>query len=137
MMNGLLDIGLGLRIRLQRGWAWLRHKIRTEPLYKVAWIEDEPDRPIAGLVYVIEDAGVAWAAAMACPGGCGQVLHMISLPTLNQFGNSQRNRMGPQPFILPSGGRKDAGVTSSFDRGASGGADQDRVSSLPKKSTAA
>jgi hypothetical protein len=45
-------------------------------VYTIQRVDEEPDQFSSGIVYVIEDAGQAWAAAMACPGGCGQVLHM-------------------------------------------------------------
>ena len=51
-----------------------------EQLYRVKRVDDEPRAPLPSVLYVIEDAGQSWAAAMACPGGCGQVLHMNLIP---------------------------------------------------------
>ena len=53
-----------------------RALVGREQLYRVQRVEDDPMKPSPGVLYVIDDAGQSWAAAMACPGGCGQVLHM-------------------------------------------------------------
>lgn len=79
-MNRFKHIMLGLRSQWGRAWVWLRRKAGKEPVYKVVWIDEEPDQPAAGVIYVIKDAGITWGAAMACPGGCGQVLHMNLIP---------------------------------------------------------
>ncbi len=71
---------LGLWSRIARAWRRFRPRKERKHLYRAQRIADEPDRPEAGVVYVMEDAGIAWAAAMACPGGCGQVLHMNLIP---------------------------------------------------------
>lgn len=66
-------------------WALLRRWIglgapEAETVYKVQRVDDEPAQAQAGIVYVIEDAGIEWAAVMSCPGGCGQLLHMNLIP---------------------------------------------------------
>ncbi len=61
-------------------WAWIRGKPIEGECFRVERVDDEPDRLAPRTVYVIEDAGRAWAAAMACPGGCGQVLHLNLIP---------------------------------------------------------
>lgn len=66
-------------------WLWLRRKIGlkdklVESLYKVRRVDDEPETVETGFVYVVEDAGIAWAAVISCPGGCGQLLHMNLIP---------------------------------------------------------
>lgn len=83
----MIKIFDGFIRRLRRGWLWLSRKIglSAEPVetrYKVRRVDDEPEAVEAGFVYVIEDAGIAWAAAMSCPGGCGQLLHMNLIPDL-------------------------------------------------------
>jgi hypothetical protein len=63
-----------------RLWGWLRGAPAHDGLYRIERIDDEPENPAPCTLYVIEDAGRAWAAAMACPGGCGQILHMNLIP---------------------------------------------------------
>jgi hypothetical protein len=71
--------------RLRQGWLWLSRKLGlsaelVEVRYKVRRVDDEPQSVEEGFVYVVEDAGLAWAAVMSCPGGCGQLLHMNLIP---------------------------------------------------------
>jgi hypothetical protein len=63
-----------------RLWAWIHGKPIDDGLFRIAHIDDEPEHPVLRTLYVIEDAGQVWAAVMACPGGCGQVLHMNLIP---------------------------------------------------------
>jgi len=60
--------------------AWVRGRPLEDEPFRIERVDDEPDRFAPRALYVIEDTGRAWAAAMACPGGCGQVLHMNLLP---------------------------------------------------------
>jgi hypothetical protein len=69
-----------LSSRWVRLWDWILRKPRLERIYRIKRTDDEPDRASPGVLYVIEDAGQAWAAVLACPGGCGQILHMNLLP---------------------------------------------------------
>ncbi len=59
---------------LQRLWPW-----GPKP-YRVERVEDFPDRLRDHRVYIAGENGHAWAAAMRCPCGCGDVIHMNLLP---------------------------------------------------------
>jgi hypothetical protein len=43
---------------------------------KTIVVEDLPKTLASRRLYIQESGGVAWAAAMRCPGGCGYILHM-------------------------------------------------------------
>lgn len=67
---------------LRRLWRQLKGHRGDAPLYTITRVDDLPERPARGVLYVAEEEGTAWAASMACPGGCGQVLHMNLLPDM-------------------------------------------------------
>jgi Family of unknown function (DUF6527) len=67
--------GAGRRLR-----SWLRDCLRREVLYRLERVDDEPTKPKPNILYVVEDGGRLWSALMACPDGCGQVLHMNLIP---------------------------------------------------------
>jgi hypothetical protein len=64
-------------------WAWLRGKSLENRLFRIERVDEEPMRLAPRTLYLVEDVGHAWAAVMACPGGCGQVLHMNLIPDTN------------------------------------------------------
>jgi hypothetical protein len=63
-----------------QAWAWISCGRGKRALYSVARVDDEPRRLNARVLYIVEDAGIAWSAIMACPCRCGAVLHMNLIP---------------------------------------------------------
>jgi hypothetical protein len=43
-------------------------------------VEELPDRIKSGTVYLVGEGGYLWYAAMLCPCGCGETLHMNLMP---------------------------------------------------------
>ena len=64
-------------------WYAIRARIIGLPIYRTERIADEPEIGAIGRIYLVADAGRCWAAVMACPGGCGQMLHMNLLPDVH------------------------------------------------------
>ena len=64
---------------LKRIAAELRDCLR--PRFNTEYVdEDAPDRPRPKVLYVVTEDGTPWSAAMLCPCGCGETLHMNLLP---------------------------------------------------------
>lgn len=62
-------------LRWLRGlWPWGRRP------YRAAHVEELPRRISGGVVYIVGENGHVWAAAMICPCGCGETIHMNLLP---------------------------------------------------------
>jgi hypothetical protein len=58
---------------------WLRDRLR--PCFTTEYVnEDAPEQPKARTLYVVTEDGDLWSAAMLCPCGCGEMLHMNLLP---------------------------------------------------------
>jgi hypothetical protein len=58
---------------------WLRDRLRVR--FRTEYVdEDAPARPLARTLYVVTEDGAPWSAAMLCPCGCGETLHMNLLP---------------------------------------------------------
>jgi len=100
------------------GWYWaqLWHRLLREPkwqrVYLMRRVHDEPDRCDLGILYVIEDTGRPWAAAMACPCGCGAPLHMNLIPDAKPVWTLKIEADGA-PTLAPSVWRRD-GCHSHF-----------------------
>jgi hypothetical protein len=100
------------------GWycARLRHWIQGESRWRrvhlVRHVEDEPDRWDLGVLYVIKETGRPWAAAMACPCGCGNALHMNLIPDAKPVWTLKIERNGA-PTLAPSVWRRE-GCHSHF-----------------------
>jgi hypothetical protein len=63
----------------QRWQSWLRDRLRVR--FRTEYVdEDAPERPLARTLYVVTEDGAPWSAAMLCPCGCGETLHMNLLP---------------------------------------------------------
>lgn len=63
----------------QRWQSWLRDRLRVR--FRTVYVdEDAPERPHARTLYVVTEDGAPWSAAMLCPCGCGETLHMNLLP---------------------------------------------------------
>ena len=58
-------------------WCWL---FRRTPVYRAQHVEDAPDTPSQGIVYLVGADGHDWSALMKCPGRCGTTLEMNLLP---------------------------------------------------------
>lgn len=63
-----------LRGRIQ---VWLRR--RPAPI-KILRVEKLPEELDGKILYVVGEAEYLWFAAMVCPCGCGETLHMSLLP---------------------------------------------------------
>ena len=97
---------------LARFWHWILREPRWDRLYLVRHIDDEPDAYSPGVLYVIEDTGKPWAAAMDCPCGCGNALHMNLLLDTKPVWSLKINSRGA-PTLAPSVWRRE-GCCSHF-----------------------
>ncbi len=64
-------------------WKWLKSwfRDRLRPRFGTEYVaEDAPEHPKARTLYVVTEDGDPWSAAMLCPCGCGEMLHMNLLP---------------------------------------------------------
>jgi hypothetical protein len=70
---------------IKRWWGALRSRLpawlirRPAPLITVR-VEELPDVLDANSVYVVGEGNHLWFAALVCPCGCGETLHMSLLP---------------------------------------------------------
>lgn len=60
--------------------------------YKAFSVEDAPEIPGRGAVYLVGDANAPWFAAMRCPCGCGRTLEMNLLPDDDPMWRVERHR---------------------------------------------
>ncbi len=59
--------------------SWFRNRLR--PRFGTEYVEeDAPEHPKARILYVVTEDGEPWSAAILCPCGCGETLHMNLLP---------------------------------------------------------
>lgn len=59
--------------------SWLRDRLR--PRFRTEHVaEDAPETPSDRVLYIVTEDGNPWSAAMLCPCGCGEILHMNLLP---------------------------------------------------------
>ena len=123
-MNRLLALFNLLAWRFTQLWQWILRETGLRRVYVIKQVDDEPDNCKSWVLYVIEDVGRPWAAAMACPCGCGQVLHMNLIPDTKPVWKLERHRDG-SPTLSPSVWRRE-GCHSHFFYGA-------EKSSGPKK----
>jgi hypothetical protein len=63
-----------------RLWYWLFDRIWLTVSYRVRRVDERPEVPAAGVLYVIGHGEHIWEAAMRCPNGCGRTLSMNLLP---------------------------------------------------------
>ena len=56
-------------------------------------MNDVPDKPAPGKVYLIGENGHLWSAALKCPGGCGTVLEINLVPDMRPYGRLPRTKM--------------------------------------------
>src|SRR5450759_461276 len=78
-----LALAIAVSRRCVRAWRRMRVGIFGLPICRAERVDDEPETGEPGKIYVVEDGGVSWAAVMACPGSCGQMLHMNLLPDVH------------------------------------------------------
>ena len=58
-------------------WEWLRGWFRRRPaVFTAVNVEELPDRLDAATIYIAGEGEHRWFAAMLCPCGCGEILHM-------------------------------------------------------------
>jgi len=76
-------------------WGWIACLWRRGPRrLRAVWVEELPDRVDPGLLYVAGENGFQWYAAMACPCGCGETLHMNLLPDASPRWSLQKHPDG-------------------------------------------
>lgn len=66
-------------------WRWLggllrRIFARPAHIIKACEVADLPEKMSVGRVYVVGENGYQWFAALVCPCGCGETLHLNLLP---------------------------------------------------------
>ncbi len=67
---------MGIWIRIK---SWFRERVR--PRFGTQYVaEDAPKHLKARTLYVVTEDGEPWSAAMLCPCGCGETLHMNLMP---------------------------------------------------------
>jgi|SRR5579862_2668756 len=105
-----------LQLLWVRVWNWLRGLWRREKPYRVMQIEELPDRVRPGCLYALGGPARPWSAALVCPCGCGELLHLSLLPedcptwSLSVDGRDL-------PTLYPSVWRKDGCRSHFFLRG--------------------
>lgn len=58
-------------------WRWFTERIRRHPRpLQTCFVEEVPDALDPRALYVVGEGGHFWFAAMVCPCGCGETLHM-------------------------------------------------------------
>lgn len=102
----LHEVWLRLVRRTRCAWASGKGLLIGPRPYQMQRVREEPDRLQPNVLYVIEDTGRDWAACMACPGGCGQILHMNLLPDSRPVWNLRVER-GDVPTLTPSVWRRE------------------------------
>lgn len=55
---------------------WLSQLFRKKKPYRTIFLEDLPDHLESNAVYVLGEGEHLWSAAMLCPCGCGETLHI-------------------------------------------------------------
>lgn len=76
-----------IMLRLGKLWSrvrtWLSSAFRSgRRPYRVVSVEDLPDRLDSTVLYIVEEGGHRYAAAMICPCGCGATLEMNLVPDM-------------------------------------------------------
>jgi Family of unknown function (DUF6527) len=66
-----------LRNLWNRFWRWVR---RAPVPLRTVFVEELPDDLESKSVYLVGEGSYLWFAAMLCPCGCGETLHMSLLP---------------------------------------------------------
>ena len=61
---------------LLRLWYWLLDWLWPATTYRARRVEERPDVPAAGVLYLIGHGEHVWEAAMRCPNRCGRTLSM-------------------------------------------------------------
>lgn len=92
--------------QLSRLWRWGPKRLRT------VMVEELPDRLDPLALYVAGENGHLWFAAMVCPCGCGETLHMNLQPGTSPCW-SFRGHPDGSPSLSPSVWRK-VGCRSHF-----------------------
>jgi len=66
-----------MRLPFTKIWTWIAGRFRRPkaPL-RTIWVEELPDNLDANTIYVAGENEYVWFAAMLCPCGCGETLHM-------------------------------------------------------------
>lgn len=66
---------------LRRLWIWFRGFFtRREKPFQTVVVDDFPERPVPGTVYVIGENGYRWCVGLVCPCGCGSTIQLNLLP---------------------------------------------------------
>lgn len=112
-MNPILTV-------LLAAWAWFvsapsrlfNRLFRRQVIWLFEHVEDFPDEPAPGRVYLAGDAGEFWGAAMTCPCGCGETIELNLLPQVRPRWSVPSAASGPAT-LMPSVWRR-SGCKSHF-----------------------
>lgn len=105
---------------LLAAWAWFvsapsrlfNRLFRRQVIWLFEHVEDFPDEPATGRVYLAGDAGEFWGAAMTCPCGCGETIELNLLPQVRPRWSVPPASSGPAT-LMPSVWRR-RGCRSHF-----------------------
>lgn len=98
-----------LRYFLRAFW---RRFLRRPPLLRTIYVEELPEALSLKSFYVAGEGEYQWFAAMVCPCGCGETLHMSLLPEMHPRWEFTENS-DSTPTLHPSVWRK-VGCQSHF-----------------------
>jgi len=79
--------------------SWIRNQIR--PTFATMYVQEEPpEQPKNKVLYIVLEDELPWSAAMLCPCGCGEMLHLNLLPDerprwIHQHGQNQLSSLEP------------------------------------------
>ncbi|EIJ80117.1 hypothetical protein PB1_07147 [Bacillus methanolicus PB1] len=67
-----------LRGMLQRVLGWITRLFTGHPrgAYRTVFMEELPDRLEEHVIYILGEGEYTWSAAIICPCGCREILHM-------------------------------------------------------------
>jgi hypothetical protein len=99
--------GIRLAIRLLRG--------AEEDNYRIAIVEDLPDRLRARTLYVLTEQGLSMQASMLCPEGCGTIINLNLMPDDHPCWRLTVNAAG-KPTLHPSVWRREGCCAHFFVR---------------------
>ncbi len=85
--------------------SWIRRFTLGTARYRWERVEEVPEEPSPGVVYLIGDGPEAWSAAMVCPCGCQALVSLSLIPTDRPRWKASVNAVG-EISLHPSVWRK-------------------------------
>jgi hypothetical protein len=99
-------------------WIQLQFSQRRNSPYSTVVVEEYlPKKLKAGVLYLVEDDGVTEQAAMMCPCGCNNILHMNLLPDERPCWQVAQHSDGTATLHPSVWRKKDCGSHFWFKRG--------------------